>query len=105
MGIDRRNFLRLTGLASLSGLGLKDSINAEDNNPKDTKRLALIINMQKCRSQKDCNDCMLACHKLHNVPDIKETNHEVKWIWKESFEHAFPSQNHEYISGGTQMGL
>jgi hypothetical protein len=39
MGIDRRNFLRLTGLASLSGLGLKDSINAEDNNPKDKRRI------------------------------------------------------------------
>jgi molybdopterin-containing oxidoreductase family iron-sulfur binding subunit len=98
MGIDRRNFLRLAGLASLSGFGLNDAANGQESNSEDTKRLAMIINMEKCRTEENCKDCIAACHQVHNVPEIKEKNHEIKWIWKETFEHAFPAQNHQYIS-------
>lgn len=102
MGMDRRFFLKLTGLASLSGFGFNSNARAmedeSDNLSNNKKRLALIIDMQKCREQKNCKDCMEACHRVHNVPEIKDKHHEIKWIWKESFEHAFPTQNHDYIS-------
>jgi molybdopterin-containing oxidoreductase family iron-sulfur binding subunit len=80
MGMDRRNFIRLTGLASLSGLGLNNSVNAEESNSGDTKRLALIIDMQKCRTQKDCKDCIAACHNVHNVPEIKENQMDLERV-------------------------
>ena len=29
-----------------------------------------------------------ACHAIHNVPHFENKRHEIKWIWKEKFEHA-----------------
>jgi molybdopterin-containing oxidoreductase family iron-sulfur binding subunit len=103
MGINRRKFLKIAGLAaSASSLGIKGVVEASDGSSTSTdsskKRWALVIDMRKCRGHDECNKCTLACHKTHNVPDIVNPKHEVKWIWKETFEHAFPSQNHEYVS-------
>jgi [DsrC]-trisulfide reductase subunit O len=98
MGIDRRNFLKLAGLASVSGFGLKQAAYAEGSGDKKGKRLGLVFDMRKCREQGDCKKCIQACHTVHNVPEIDDRNHEIKWIWKESYEHAFPTQNHEFIS-------
>jgi molybdopterin-containing oxidoreductase family iron-sulfur binding subunit len=97
MGIDRRKFLKLAGITSVSGFGLKESIIAETNDKKG-KRLGLVFNMQKCREKDNCSKCMQACHKVHNVPEIADQKHEIKWIWKEQYKHAFPTQNHEFIS-------
>jgi len=55
MGMDRRIFLKIAGL---SGLGLNGIAKAvTNNNDKETtgekpKRLAMVIDMQKCREQK-----------------------------------------------------
>jgi len=98
MGMDRRKFLKVSGLASLSGFGVSSSAQAKDTDSKQTKRWALIVDMNKCREAKDCTDCITACHKVHNVPEIKDKKREIKWIWKETFGHAFPAQNHQYIS-------
>ena len=97
MGINRRNFIKTAGLASLSGLGIK-AAGSDEEKSKNTKRWALVFDMRKCRKEAGCTDCMNACHAIHNVPKIDNPKHEVKWIWKEPFEHAFPAQNHDYIS-------
>jgi molybdopterin-containing oxidoreductase family iron-sulfur binding subunit len=31
------------------------------------------------------------------VPDFQDPKVELKWIWKEDYEHAFPGQQHEFI--------
>jgi Fe-S-cluster-containing dehydrogenase component len=102
MGINRRKFLEIAGLASVTGLGIKGVVQPRktqaESNASTKKRWALVIDMRKCREQKECNKCIDACHKTHNVPQIENPKHEIKWIWKETFAHAFPSQNHEYIS-------
>jgi Fe-S-cluster-containing dehydrogenase component len=102
MGINRRSFLKVAGLASLSGLGIKGFsktlARTFGTNEEKKKRLALVIDMRKCREAEGCRDCILACHKIHNVPEMENPKHEVKWIWKEEFEHAFPNQNHKYVS-------
>ena len=33
-----------------------------------------------------------ACHTEHNVPDLGNPKVEIKWIWQETYEHAFPGQ-------------
>ena len=38
-----------------------------------------------------------ACHKIHNVPKLENKQHEIKWIWKEEFKHAFPTEEHEFV--------
>ena len=98
MGIDRRKFLKLAGIASVSGFGIKNVAKASGTESKEGKRLGLVFDMRKCREQRDCTKCTQACHKVHNVPKIDNELHEIKWIWKEEYSHAFPTQNHEFIS-------
>ena len=58
------------------------------------KRWAMVVDMKKCweKGKPGCTDCILACHVTHNVPDIGTIKEEVKWIWTEHYENAFPGQ-------------
>lgn len=103
MKITRRGFIKLTGASAL-GLGLLPVSNVlagKDSNPTvDGKRWAMVIDSRKCTDS--CEACILACHKAHNVPKIDCKKDEVKWIWKEDYEHAFPSQKHDYLQKNLQ---
>ncbi|UCD56510.1 MAG: 4Fe-4S dicluster domain-containing protein [Candidatus Hydrogenedentota bacterium] len=104
MDRSRRNFLKLSGLCAL-GLGVKPVIDAfaADERPRVFpnqnalvgKRWAMVVDIRKCRN--DCNDCIDACNSVHNVPDFGNPKDEIKWIWHEEYEHAFPGRHHEYI--------
>jgi Fe-S-cluster-containing dehydrogenase component len=104
----RRSFLKLAGISAL-GLGagtILDSLAANQQpktsrNPKALvgKRWAMVVDLtRKCPDK--CKDCIDACHLVHNVPDFGNPKDEVKWIWNEPFEHAFPGQQHEYLKEG-----
>jgi molybdopterin-containing oxidoreductase family iron-sulfur binding subunit len=107
MGLDRRKFLALTGLTAISAISSKltgqeiiDTTMNETtsvNTPMAGKRWGMVIDLKKCLAEKGCTKCMDACHKIHNVPDFGNPKDEIKWIWKEEFGHAFPSQHHEMI--------
>ncbi len=103
MGIDRRKFLTLAGLTTFAALGKKvmgSSIEGQaDSLPGSptVKRWAMAIDMQKCRQHEGCRECTIVCHKIHNVPDFGNPKDEIKWIWKEDFEAAFPTQDHAYL--------
>jgi len=100
----RRRFLKIAG-CSLLGLGTKpvlDSFGANEEpkfsqNPEALvgKRWAMVVDVKKCKE--NCVDCINECHRVHNVPDFGNPKDEVKWIWKEPFEKAFPGQENEYI--------
>ncbi len=98
MGMDKRDFMKVSGLAFL-GLGTKvgGNMSAGDHG-HDTelnpKRYAMIIDTTKCKE--DCTECIDACHLFHNVPDIEGTKHEIKWIWKAPYEHVFAIEKKEY---------
>jgi len=105
MSIDRRKFMKITGLTALglavgkppklcSGTG---SVVRKSGTFSSAKRLAMVIDVRKCVEAGECNDCFQACHVMHNVPDFGNPKDEVKWIWKESFEHTFHDQEHEYL--------
>jgi molybdopterin-containing oxidoreductase family iron-sulfur binding subunit len=65
----------------------------------------MVIDLKKCReAEGDCDDCIKACHQIHNVPDFDNKKDEVKWIWKESFHHAFHGQEHEYLTEEIKHG-
>ncbi len=103
MGIDRRKFLTIAGLTTLTTLGktvLGSSPAGHDpieTGSQAVKRLAMAIDMQKCRQNEGCVECTKICHKIHNVPDIGNSKEEIKWIWKENFEAAFPNQHHDLL--------
>ncbi len=100
----RRRFLQLTGLSVL-GLGAKSLLTSvadaarplygPDNRALRGTRWAMVVDVKKC--PKDCTDCIIACHKGHNVPDIAEPKHEVKWVWTEEYENTFPSQYYQHL--------
>lgn len=101
MKLSRRKFLKLSGTCIL-GLGAvqlfsgKDFGSASSLESSPGTRLAMVVDTRKCKE--DCEDCILACHRVHNVPDIDDREDEVKWIWKEEFAHAFPNQQHQFAS-------
>jgi molybdopterin-containing oxidoreductase family iron-sulfur binding subunit len=102
MSFSRRAFLGTAGLSAL-GLTGKTALDAfalqPPHEPAPTPagtRWAMVIDSKKCLDAGDCTKCLEACHRTHNVPAIANRAHEVKWIWKESFEHTFPSLQTDY---------
>jgi molybdopterin-containing oxidoreductase family iron-sulfur binding subunit len=63
----------------------------------------MIVNLTKCKQDEGCRECTEACHKAHNVPAIEGAKEEIKWIWKEEFRHAFPTQEHELMDKETLL--
>ncbi|MEW6546306.1 MAG: sulfate reduction electron transfer complex DsrMKJOP subunit DsrO [Bacillota bacterium] len=106
MEISRRTFLKLSGLGLLGLLGAPviDVLAKTDRarvarapGALTAKRWALVVDMRKCweNGKGTCRDCILACHREHNVPDIPEEKEQVRWIWTEPYENAFPEQGHQ----------
>ncbi len=102
MGVDRRSFLKAAGLTTLSIAGGKAL--AQEGRTEEwltrgglkARRWAMVVDLRRCRREHGCTECTKACHLVHNVPKIDNPKHEIKWIWKESFEHAFHDQEHSY---------
>ncbi len=117
MSIDRRKFIKnLGGLAALGLAGtsagralsqdVTDSVTTPATDsvaatgplpPLEAKRWAMVIDVRKCVGTDKCSDCAKACHHVHNVPDFGNPKDEIKWIWKEKFEHAFRDQENEHL--------
>jgi len=101
---NRRNFLKLTGV-SLLGLGVGSRAAASgESGPENPTGIhwAMVVDTRKCQAQGDCTACSKACHAAHNVPEVQEPRHSVKWIWKEDYSGAFPNQAHPYIADSLQ---
>ena len=106
MGINRRDFLKIAGISTLVGIGgasgltlvksgvLEASQYFDDPRALKAKRWGFAIDMMKFKAPEDYKKVMDACHIIHNVPEIGNPKEEIKWIWPESYEHAFPSQDH-----------
>ena len=113
MGLDRREFLKVAGLAGLLGLGGKAAIDmfapGELEASVETipltagKRWAMVIDVHKI-DETIIKKCVEACHREHNVPDLESKKEEIKWIWKEDYEHSFPERHHEYVGEDVEHG-
>ena len=106
----RRTFLKVAGLSAVGAVGgpaivafarAKMAVTGE-------KQWAMAIDVNKCIGTGDCNRCKKACDAAHNVPDMSDPRYgvkpenlvrrEIKWIWKEKYEGAFPEQQHALTS-------
>jgi len=109
MKITRKDFLRLAGGSVVAaGAGtLVKAISAAAQPPSavsgsknitaggsTAQRWGMAIDFEKCR--KGCDDCIRACRLTHNIPQIPDPAHEVKWIWEEPYEKVFPFQRTDY---------
>lgn len=121
MGIDRREFLKIVGLTAI--LGLLDKAGFELLVPGEleaqylpkpealkAKRWAMVIDLRNV-DEEIARRCIEVCHRIHNVPDFEnprdpkdkvdpkeKVRWEIKWIWTEPFENAFPSQKQEHLA-------
>jgi molybdopterin-containing oxidoreductase family iron-sulfur binding subunit len=50
----------------------------------------MAVDLGRCRE--GCRDCLDACHRAHNVPEIGDPREELKWIWTEPYGHVFPEE-------------
>jgi molybdopterin-containing oxidoreductase family iron-sulfur binding subunit len=63
--------------------------------------MGMVIDIQKCLNQDVVRACIDACNDAHNLPTTFDPDHperEIKWIWTEDYEHAFPDQAHAHFS-------
>lgn len=111
MESNRRNFLKLAGWSTLA-LGAKPvmAVFAGKPAPKPVaavkkseraltaKHWGLVIDTRQFASAADLEPLVKACHSIHNVPELENKNHEIKWIWEEKFQHAFPAKEHKFVA-------
>jgi molybdopterin-containing oxidoreductase family iron-sulfur binding subunit len=111
----RRRFLKLAGISTL-GLTTRPVLNAfavdhgesaevEVKKGKDAlkaKQWAMVIDMHKLESAEDLEAVIEACHSAHNVPELNNERHEVKWIWEEHYHHAFPGKAQQFMDEKTE---
>jgi Fe-S-cluster-containing dehydrogenase component len=102
----RRQFLKIAGLSTVCAAwcvpvatALAKGV-AGAGQAEGQKHWAMLINVRLCLQREGCSACFDACHTAHNVPKIENPRHEIKWIWKEQYEHAFPEQAHQFTQDG-----
>lgn len=114
MSINRRDFLKKAGVITALGWGsfftldafelLEPLEAAEFSSQQDklsAKRWAMVIDTTKL-SRKDMEAMIAACHDLHNVPQMGNAKDEIKWIWTENYDNAFPGDENHYLDESTQ---
>jgi Fe-S-cluster-containing dehydrogenase component len=91
MNENRRSFLKKAAGAALGiGCGLPIRVDAS------TTQLAMVVDKKKCLRQEVSQACTQACRRAHNLPDLSDSAHEVKWIWTEEYQNVFPDQTHAH---------
>lgn len=122
MDNDKRRFLRLMGISTgllagsslfggmssilklgtkfngdaLASQGLESGKFTLDPKALKANRWAIAIDLRKFKIHDDYKRCIDACDKIHNIPVIPN-NQEIKWIWEENYENAFPEQQNKYM--------
>ena len=110
----RRSFLKIAGISAL-GIGASPALNlfasSDEHGKVETFKnksaltaghWGMVIDTRKIKSEKDLEPIVEACNKIHNVPKIENTKHEIKWIWEEEYKHAFPSKENNYLDERTK---
>ena len=106
MDESKRRFLKVAGVSVL-GIGWSVPVVSAIGQAFKTetwpkalagKRWAMVVDTKKCEAKHNCTACTDACHRMHNVPQIKNPRHEIKWIWKEEYKHVFHEQINKYTN-------
>ena len=119
----RRSFLKIAGVSAL-GVGANPLLNAfasggssgdkskpifkKGESALKAEHWGFVIDTRKFESAADLEPVIEACHKTHNVPDFLDEEHkdytpankrhEIKWIWDEEYQHAFPGKESHYLN-------
>jgi len=64
---------------------------------KTGNRYGMVIDVRKFIERPAmAEECIKACHSVHNVPNFPNKKDEIKWIWLTGYENAFPEHSHYY---------
>ncbi|HZK87270.1 MAG TPA: 4Fe-4S dicluster domain-containing protein [Syntrophomonas sp.] len=105
--MNRRDFLKVIAAAGIGGtvvfegldnFGAKAAEMNKSSKVLQVKHLGMVIDVSKFQTKEDYQRVAVACHSYHNVPNIDNVNQEVKWIWKDDFEHTFAELESRYLS-------
>jgi len=116
MDSKRRKFLKIAGISAIAGIAAPSAFNsllkgeafasgghghqAESHGggheaAPTGKQYGLVVNVKAFADQPGLGEkCIHACHSIHNVPDYGNKKDEIKWIWIEKYENAFPEHSH-----------
>ncbi len=113
----RRSFLKVAGIAAIGlsaspvmGLAKESSepVKAKNEESLHATRWGMVIDTRKFEDNAELAETIThACHAAHNVPDFtlevegqRKVNpkQEIKWIWEEHFEYAFPDKEDEFLA-------
>ncbi len=64
-----------------------------------SRQWAMIVDVEKCRSEAVRRACIDACDREHNVPRIPDPEEQVKWIWEAEHAKVFPELVHRNTPG------
>jgi len=110
MSMNRREFLKIAGISTVLGIGgitagaglSKNVVEASSvmrqPDALTAKRWAMVVNLSIFKDEETIKKISEACHREHNVPTVGYKKHEIKWLWPEKFEHAFPEQEDEHLA-------
>jgi molybdopterin-containing oxidoreductase family iron-sulfur binding subunit len=102
--MDRREFLKIAGWSALLGLGGKAAFEllapgevdaSLQPAPLKAKKWGMAIDVTKL-DEEVMDAAVKACHRYYNVPYMGNSKVELKWIWEDTYEHAFPDQENDY---------
>ena len=111
MDSKRRDFLKIAGLTAIAGIAAPSAFNTllkgeaiasagqaaaggHGAVAPTGKRYGMVIDVKKFTENPGlAEQCVSACHTIHNVPDFGNRKDEIKWIWIESYEHTFPTES------------
>ncbi|HEY3359294.1 MAG TPA: 4Fe-4S dicluster domain-containing protein [Polyangia bacterium] len=108
MDANRRGFLKIAGFSVVAAGGAGYLLRSafaqspvaasQPGGPaRRGRRWGMLVDTGRCKAREGCRKCRDACHVTHNVPELAEPRHEVKWIWTDSYRHTFPDGEHEFL--------
>lgn len=107
MDESRRSFLEKAGKTALGlGWGLP-LVNSACSAPGDhshhiklrsERQWAMVIDIEKCRSEEIRRVCVESCNLAHNVPHIGNPDDDIRWIWDEKYKYVFSDQVHDHTA-------
>jgi molybdopterin-containing oxidoreductase family iron-sulfur binding subunit len=110
MESSRRNFLKIAGVSAIA-VSTRPVLNAfasSEEKPESrglrgadalkATHWGMVIDTREFRSSADVEPIIEACHKVHNVPELQDKRHEIKWIWEEEYHHAFPDKVNKFLN-------
>ena len=114
MSVNRRQFLKRAGALTALGLGgsfvltglrgkIADAASQTPSYQKQkqglvAKHWAMVVDMSKFKTEEDIERVIQSCDTIHNIPDFGNKKDEIKWIWKDDFEHTFTESKNEYLT-------